>query len=60
MSCADKIKDKSGVTGGDANREQNRLEMEACVAKCGDEMLKTLPSFSKRIKEWFQKGMYKQ
>ena len=59
MSCADKIKDKSGVSG-DMSQQQNRAEMEACVGQCGDQMLNTLPTFTKNMKDWFTKGYYKQ
>ena len=60
MSCADKVKDRAGFGADASTQEKSRAEMEACVGKCGDEMLKTLPQFTKRMKEWFNKGLYKQ
>lgn len=53
MACADKVKDK-----GNPNQQQNKLDMEACVGQCGDEMLATLPTYTKRMKEWFNRGAY--
>jgi hypothetical protein len=58
MSCADKVKDQSGL--GEANTQKNRTEMESCVNKCGDEMIKLLPTFTKRMRDWFTKGYYNQ
>ena len=55
MSCADKIKDKNA---GDTVRQ--RAEMEECVTQCGNEMVKLLPTFTKRMREWFKKGAYLQ
>lgn len=60
MSCADKIKDKSGFGGESGQQEKNRAEMEACVGKCGEEMLKVLPNFSQKMKDWFNRGYYLQ
>jgi hypothetical protein len=59
MSCSDKIRDKTSI-GDNTHRDENRAEMEACVGKCGDEMLKTLPTFTKKMKDWFAKGYHKQ
>jgi hypothetical protein len=59
MSCADKIKDKTSI-GDNSQTEKNRSEMEACVGQCGDDLLKTLPAFTKKMREWFTKGYYKQ
>lgn len=55
MSCADKIKDQTNI--GDAS-PQKRAEMEGCVNKCGDEMIKLLPTFTKKMRDWFSKGYY--
>ena len=56
MSCADKIKDKS--TFGEVSPQSNKAEMENCVNKCSDEMIKILPTFSKKIREYFNKQYY--
>jgi hypothetical protein len=53
MSCGDKIKDQNL-----SSEEKKRMEMELCIGKCGDEMLKILPSFTQRMREWFSKGEY--
>jgi hypothetical protein len=53
MACADKIKDQ-----GETSSQKNRAAMEACVAKCGDEMIKVLPTYTKRMRDWFNKGSY--
>ena len=58
MSCGDKIKDKSSF--GEANSSKNRAEMEGCVAKCADEMMKVWPTYTKKMKEYFNKGLYLQ
>ena len=55
MACADKIKDKNL---SDVPRQ--RAEMEQCVNKCGDEMVKILPTYTTRMREWFKKGAYLQ
>ena len=61
MSCADKIKDQAGSYGDlSASNPKNREAMEACVVKCGDEMIKVLPSMTKKMREWFNKGYYLQ
>lgn len=59
MSCADKIKDKSSTLGQSPNNTQ-REEMEQCVAKCGDEMIKLLPTFTKKMQDWFKNQSYLQ
>lgn len=58
MSCADKIKDKSPL-GQNPNPNQ-RQEMEQCVAKCGEEMIKILPTFTKKMQDWFKNETYLQ
>lgn len=59
MSCVDKIKDKASI--GDASQARaNQAEMDSCVKKCGDEMIKLLPTYTKRMTEWFKKGYYLQ
>jgi len=58
MSCADKVKDRA--RSGESTSERSRVEMETCVAKCGEEMMNLLPTFTKRIREWFSKGHYLQ
>ncbi|CAF0888015.1 unnamed protein product [Brachionus calyciflorus] len=58
MSCADKIKDKS--TFGEVNQQANRAEMEKCVTVCGDEMIKMLPNYTNKMRDWFRKGYYLQ
>lgn len=55
MACADKVKDK-----GETSSIKNREAMEDCVNKCGDEMIKILPTYTKRMREWFSKGTYLQ
>jgi hypothetical protein len=57
MSCADKVRDKSG--GNTADQAKMRPELEACVSECGDEMIKLLPALSKRLNDWFKSGSYK-
>ena len=56
MSCADKVKDQSSF--GEYSKEQNRVMMEECVKKCGNEMIELLPTYTKRMKEWFGKKYY--
>ena len=53
MACADKVKDQ-----GETSSQKNRAAMEACVAKCGDDMIKILPTYTKRMRDWFNKGTY--
>ncbi len=53
MACADKVKDQ-----GETSSVKNRASMELCVAQCGDEMIKVLPTYTKRMREWFTKGSY--
>ena len=55
MACADKVRDKSS---GDVVRQ--RAEMEECVTKCGSEMVNLMPTYTKRMREWFKKGTYLQ
>lgn len=54
MSCADEIKDKSMYSK--AEDLVNSAEMKKCSAKCEDEMLKLLPNYTKKMREWFSKG----
>lgn len=58
MACVDKVKDKS--TYGEVNNQANRAETEKCVSQCGDEMIKLLPNYTKKMKDWFKKGYYLQ
>lgn len=54
MGCADEIKDKSMF-----NRAEdlvNSAEMKKCSVKCEDEMLKILPNYTKKMREWLSKG----
>ncbi len=53
MACADKVKDM-----GESNSQKNRAAMEACVAVCGDEMLRLLPTYTTRMREWFNRKTY--
>ena len=53
MACADKVKDQ-----GESSSQKNRAAMEACVAECGQDMLKILPTYTKRMREWFNRGTY--
>jgi len=52
------VKDQAGV--GEGSSQKNRAEMENCVNKCGDEMIKMLPTFTKKMRDWFKKGYYLQ
>lgn len=56
MTCADKVKDKSSV--GENMSPSHRAEMESCVTKCGDEMIKLMPTFTKKTEDYFKKGLY--
>merc|ERR1719468_628379 len=53
MACADKEKDQ-----GLNSSQLNKAAMETCVAECGDEMLKLLPTYTTRMKQWFDRGTY--
>ncbi len=55
MACSDKIRDKSG---SQADQAKMRPELESCVAQCGDEMIKILPTVTKRLHDWFKSGSY--
>ncbi|RMZ92932.1 hypothetical protein BpHYR1_042216 [Brachionus plicatilis] len=54
MSCADEIKDKAMFNK--AEDLVNSAEMKKCSAKCEDEMLKILPNYTKKMREWLSKG----
>ena len=56
MTCADKIKDKSGF--GEGSSQSNKTEMENCITTCSNDMIKILPTFSKKIREYFNKQHY--
>lgn len=57
MSCADKLKDKSSF-GESGNNPAYKAEMEQCVSKCGEEMVKVLKPLTTKMQDWFNKGMY--
>jgi Ser-tRNA(Ala) deacylase AlaX len=50
-SCADRIKDEN-----EADKVKNRAKMEQCIDQCSDELIKILPSYTKRMKDWFNAG----
>lgn len=53
MDCNDKIRDRP-----DLDKPQQRAEAEACIKTCSDEIIKLLPSFSKRMNDWFKSKSY--
>ena len=56
MTCGDKIKDKSGF--GDESIQNKKAEKDKCVTECSNEMIKILPTFSKKRREYFNKQYY--
>lgn len=57
MACADEVRDRASGSGSN-DQQKHRAELEQCVNKCGDEMTKLLPSFTKRMGDWFKKGSF--
>ena len=56
LSCGDKIKDKYPLD--QSPNPNQREDMQKCLTICGDEMIKIIPTFTKKIQDWFKNETY--